>query len=886
MAEDPKPLVLAKPSEANTDSGYHGMSEDEMDVDEPAGLTQTVAKSPVLEANLSAPKPPIHAQKNSSRHSDERSATEGSFQTAKKDTNNPETCEARLEPNENSKGVGETEVDDRPMPGSFSRSVRLEKPIVSEDMMDLDEGNRDSVLDDAPVDESRSPSEGSSPAKPLVRKSSLTFAALPAREPLTTKKSIGSRVSRTSHLDQTKAAINRGSFLGRFTGGKSLGGLRQPEPAQVNDNNDEMDIDEAHKPGLTRQESDGDTKMAKLHNKSSTQRLHDKINMLGKSQPARPTKSIPAALTLPNSSYPEFPKTDSRGQASAIVANAVAKAHAAHTPEDDDDDWIEPPQMQSNDSKRPKMSKSTSVDVMEDIRGKHNISDHDFGFERHGKEQNREPSPLRQSVMVDAQQSSLRRSQSASKSISTSPARAGLRSETNHVQAHESSQGHEQSPNQSTTPTGTPTKRYVDGPLSASKSKLQSIMKTARGLFTSSAGVSAQAKMETLSPHSMRTRGQLQGSPNGGVMGSKLKPLVSDGELYPDLRSGKQDQSTARQPSLNLANHAEPRKTRSSTEKEEKRKEREVRERHVAESEFDHPRRPQNQKAVAPQHTKINNVAADVRTAEPEAIAPSNAAQPTRVTRQSPRRLQNQQEANQPIDASESSANAVADDAGVSQVMGPPPPVHQPQPSQLQRPKDVRRPAKPAKEVAPKPKPQPVAIRVGTLSQRIPLTNAALSSGLQESLPASQPKPSNLSKKPSNASIHTTASNTSLKSSVTATTTKPKALLAAERKKEQVSDIMREVNKLMLTCCRTKRSCSEKPSKSVRLNVKEPPSKKRCVAKSNYSARKQSDNAKGSVPRQLRTLRKLHRSKPLRRGDWTSRGRINSGHRTGQATTS
>lgn len=791
MAEDPKPLVLAKPSNANTDSGYHGMTEDEMDMDDPAGLTQTVAKSQNLEANLSPPKPPVHAQKNPSRRSEERSTTDGSFQTAKEDISSRETCKADLQSRAKSNGVGETEISDQPIPGSLSTSVVLENPIAPEDAMDLDEADRDSVLDDAPVDESRSPSEGSSPAKPLVRKSSLTFAALPAREPLTTKKSIGSRVSRTSHLDQTKATLNRGSFLGRFTGGKSLGGLRQPEPVQVNNNNDEMDADEAHRPELTREESDGDMKMAKLHSKSSTQRLHDKINMLGKSQPARPTKSIPAAVALPNPGYPELPQTDTRGQACAIVPAAAAKAHTVNVPEDDDDDWIRPPQKQSNDSNRPKLSKSTSVDVMEDIRGKHNISDQDFGFERHGKEQNRELSPLRQSVMVHTQQSGLRRSQSASKSISASPARAGLRSETNHVQAHDSNLGREQSPNQSTTPNGTPTKRYVDGPLSASKSKLQSIMKTARGLFTSSAGVSAQAKMETLSPHSMRTRGQLEGSRNGGDKDSKLKPVVSDGELYPDFRSSKQIQSTAAQQSLNLANHPEPRKTRSSTEKEEKRKEKEVRELHLAESELEHSRRIQNQKAVAPQHTNANKASADVRTMELEAIAQSNAAQPTKPTRQSPRRLQNQQEAKQLTESSESSVNAIADDAGSAQVMGPPPPIHQTQPSQLQRPKDVRRPIKPAKEVAPKPKPQPVAIRVGTLSQRIPLTNAALSSGLQESLPASQPKPSNLSKKPSNTSIHTTASNGSLKSSVTATTTKPKALLAAERKKEQVSDMKR-----------------------------------------------------------------------------------------------
>ena len=786
VAEDPKPAVLVKPGKANIDSGYHGMSEDEMDVEESTRSTQPILKPQNPQDSLS-PKPPVNAQKLPNRRSEERSTTDGSFQTAKEDTTSREACRVDLPPDTDSNEAREPEVTDRPTTGLSSTNAPPGKPVISEDIMDVDEIDEDSILDDAPVDESRSPSEGSSPAKPLVRKSSLTFAALPAREPLTTKKSIGSRVSRTSHLDQSKATINRGSFLGRFTGGKSLGGLRQPEPAQEARDNEEMDRDEAHKPELAREESDGDIKLAKLHSKSSTQRLHDRINMLGKSQPARPTKSIPTAAALPNPSYPELPKADTRGQASAEAPGTAMRDPAIYCPEDDDDDWIEPPQAQSIDS-RPKLSKSTSVDVMEDIRRKHNISDHDFGFERHGNEQIREPSPLRQSIMVDSMKSTSRRSRSASKSNLASPTRAGLRSEANIVQAHQSKLEREDLLNQSTTPVGTPTKRYVDGPVSASKSKLQSIMKTARGLFTSSAGVSAQAKMETLSPHSMRTRGQMQRSPSGSVMGGKLKPSMVDGELYPDLRSGGQVKSSADQDPHDVVK-AEPRKTRSSTEKEERRKETEARERHLADSTRESVPKSPNQKVVTHKQAKTNHASADVQKVELEAVVHANAVQPSKLVRKSPRRLQNQQESRQPTEAAEGRANSAADDAGTAQVMGPPPPQHQLQPSQLQKPKDVRRPIKPAKEPAPKPKPQPVAIRVGTLSQRIPLTNAALSSGLQESLPASQPRSSNLGKKPSNASIHTTASNGSLKASVSSTATKPKALLAAERKKEQVSGV-------------------------------------------------------------------------------------------------
>jgi len=883
VADDSKTAVLVQHSKANTDSGYHGMSEDEMDVDEPTGATQPVSNPRTFEEDPIPPKPPTHAQPFSSTHSEERSPVDGSFETAKEDITSREVCKADPQPNANHHAAIELGVIDPQIIGPSLTNGPLGEPGVPEDAMDLDEMDHDSILDDAPIDDSRSPSEGSSPAKPLVRKSSLTFAALPAREPLTTKKSIGSRVSRTSHLDQSKTAINRGSFLGRFTGGKSLGGVRQPEPAQEAGSNEEVDKDEVDRPELPREESDGDMKMAKLHSKSSTQRLHDRINMLGKSQPARPTKSIPAAAALPNAAYPELPTADTQVQAPAEASGAATKAPAVHVPEDDDDDWIEPPQVQSNDLSRPKLSKSTSVDVMEDIRGKHNISDQDFGFDRHDKEQNREPSPLRQSVTVDSPHR-IRQSRSASNSTFASPARAGLRSETKYVQAHESNLERKRSPNQSTTPIGTPTKRHVDGPLSASKSKLQSIMKTARGLFTSSAGVSAQAKMETLSPHTKRTQGQMHGSPGGSTTASKLKSSGLNGELYPNLRPGGQIQSLVDQQPPKPVNITEPRKTRSSTEKEEKRREREIRERHSTEAELESIRKAQSQEAVAHKQGKTYNASADVQVVEPETIAHLNSAKLSKPTRQSPRRLQNPQESRQPIEALESRANGVADESRPAQVMRPPPPQHQSQPSQLQKPKDLRRPVKPAKEAAPKPKPQPVAIRVGTLSQRIPLTNGALSSSLQESLPASQPKPPSLGKKPSNGSIHTTASNGSLKTSQSSTTTKPKALLAAERKKEQVSDVGPWLEMCMLIFHRMRRRYNERLTKSVRLNAKEPHSKKSCVVRSNYSAKKQSGNAKGSVPPLLlMILRKLRRSKPSRKGDWNLRKRIISGPHNGRA---
>ncbi|KAI1738897.1 hypothetical protein F4680DRAFT_424327 [Xylaria scruposa] len=124
----------------------------------------------------------------------------------------------------------------------------------------------ETALDEVP----RSPSDGSSPIRPIVRKSSLNFASLPAREPIT-HKSIGNRISRTSHLDQ-----NRTSYC-RHTGGKSLGHAKQDT---TDDEHDDMDIDEFSASPKPKPQAEVDN--TATHNKTYTQRLQDQINKLGK----------------------------------------------------------------------------------------------------------------------------------------------------------------------------------------------------------------------------------------------------------------------------------------------------------------------------------------------------------------------------------------------------------------------------------------------------------------------------------------------------------------------------------------------------------------------------------------------------------------------------
>ena len=735
VAEDPTvPIEIEKESKATTDSGYHGLPEDDMDIDQGLAVVPSSAETHDTLEDF-PPKSPYPGHQTVEKQSENNDTTEKFSHSAAEKVSTEDVANASQQKSE----PPIADVEGTPVPNK-EPLPELGGPALdhaSEDIMGIDILDKD-LDEDLAADDMQSPSQGSSPARPLVRKSSLTFAALPAREPLTTKKSIGARPSRTSHLDQSKM---RGSFLGRYTGGKSLGGSKQPQPDVEDELIDEVDSGVA-KPALDRDGSDKDSKMAQLHSKSSTQRLHDRINMLGKSQPARPQKSIPQAAAVTALSYPELPNLERQAetvQQSSLVPFKSVTVSVFN--DEDDDDWIQPPHGQPNASNRPQLPKSISADVMEDIRGKQTIGGQDFSLRRIDEPVPKTSSPLRHTQAQVTQSSGQWLSRAVTVSQPQSPAKATEGATTQAAHETAASGWHSSTPpNQSTTPLGSPaSRRYVDGPLSASKLKLQSIMKTARGLFSSSAGVSAQAKMETLSPLS-RTHGDTQ------------KPLNNNASR------SKSPKEASKKPSSN----PDARKTRSSTEKEEKRKESEARESRRAEEEPEAVREKEVRKVVTQ------------KVMQPQG-SPLQAAQPqTKPIRQSPRRTQTHEG---PI----AQPNIVEDNLPPHSM---PPPAQQ---SQLQKPSNVRRPMKPAKETAPKPKPQPVAIRVGTLSQRIPLSNAAISSSLQESSAQPQSKPPDVGRKPSNASLQTSASNSSLKTSATSAGRKPKALLAAERKKEQVS---------------------------------------------------------------------------------------------------
>lgn len=215
-------------------------------------------------------------------------------------------------------------------------------------------------------------------------------------------------------------------------------------------------------------------------------------------------------------------------------------------------------------------------------------------------------------------------------------------------------------------------------PISASKSKLQSIMKTARVLFTSSAGVSAQAKMETLTPqkpaNATKAREQAQGKTDSGsnVNSSNSTRTLSQAKGQMDVSSNLSSPPSGQTRAQGLGQTEIDSNSRSL----------------ISTQTYDQPREPLETETF----TGSNDMALTQNS------APAQLSQPKHL-------------------------------------------------------KTLRRPVKPAKETASKPKPQPVAIRVGTLSQRIPLSNAALSSTLQDSLAPPQPKQPGLAKKAINASM-------------------------------------------------------------------------------------------------------------------------------------
>lgn len=200
------------PPKQYTDSGYHGSTEDEMEAHIPVPLLSS-GPPKLVDRGLHEP-PGDVVQHSAGPASAERRTTEGSFHSAREDV-----------PAKVSFAIAGMKEDD----GDISR--QSERPNKETSLQTDLENLHDKEMGVGPVsvqgpdlvrelDEIGSPSDGSTPDRPLVRKSSLTFASLPAREPLTTKKSVGARESRTSHLGQ--AMHGSSNYFRKQTGASYL----------------------------------------------------------------------------------------------------------------------------------------------------------------------------------------------------------------------------------------------------------------------------------------------------------------------------------------------------------------------------------------------------------------------------------------------------------------------------------------------------------------------------------------------------------------------------------------------------------------------------------------------------------------------------------------
>lgn len=616
-------------------------------------------------------------------------------------------------------------------------------------------------------------SDGSSPFRPIVRKSSLNFASLPAREPITTKKSIGKRVSRISHLEHART-----SYYGRPTGGKSLGNIK-PD-AQHNLADDEMVLDE------TVQEDIDGSQMLRLHNKTSTQRLQDQISMLGKPQSnARPpSKSITnAGLMQPPANQPSTFTILSDEPKSPEQKSPQRRPFAAPGafPDDDEDSWIGAPAAGPTDrsafSPRPQVMKSHSTDIMEDICEKDTIGGEQFKIPKRGENQ-RQMSPLRE---PERTASTLGHIKSASTSVLRSPKKASELSEPQKLVSVSN-------PNPSidtaiSTSPKSPARIHRGSPLKAAKDKFSSILKTSRGLFASSAAVSAEAKSAAISPATSRMG--LNSQPS-------FEEVLRNTQPYQGQENFSKSQHTLRMPQS--PGKASTRRARDSIEREDRRKEdearvaREAKEAQKMDDQLEKARQKVKEEARV-YHLEQERVAAMQKEVaarkEEEKLAKAGPASVPRATRSSPRKTKAQLEAEGIAAATASIKQPQSKDVEMTDVPALPPSTSQdiPRPkSQIGRPA-TKRPLKPAKEPLTKAKP-PTVIRVDTSSQRghqYHPSNAALAANLHESLAAPTTGPSQgLKSKASTNSIQRKVSTSGFKSTAT------RALEAAAKKKEQV----------------------------------------------------------------------------------------------------
>lgn len=685
-----------------------------------------------------------------------------------------------------------------------SPSVRSHTPTTNKKAEEAAEEQAEEHCEDV----TRSPSEGSSPIRPLVRKSSMNFASLPAREPLTSNKSLGAQKSRTSHIDQTRA-----SYFPRHTGGKSLGVKHEPhedEPDVMDEDNDNDNDD------IVEEERNKESNIF-THSKTYTQRLQDQISMLGKSQPggARLSKSIPN-LPGPRQSFLNTQSQTSQGTQQVAEDRAQPPPREQQLsrtpgvfPQDDEDDWIAPPTKREMATQSPRLAveKSYSADIMEEVHGKGTIGGADFDISQartHGDVAVPPQSPRKPTEVSEKTTSGLRHAKSVSvpdlprHELMDGAADADKLSEVISVSnpAVEKDQVVEMSERSKS-----PTRSFRETPgkhsaLKQVKNKFSSILKGSKGLLASSAALSADGKASIMnSPSTVRLGKQSTKSTEMLQPGKEAEPL------YPDLTEHMSSDSQPA-PFSSSPSRSNGRRTRASTERdrrEQKLKEKEEKEARQLAAQMDRleKEREKEREKARVFSKEQERIAAEKQPARKDekalrTPAPKDAAKESRA---SPHKGKVPQEA-------ETKAAVVVAESGVSEEdvdmtdaptsKPAPPSIPRPTPGQSLKNREIKRPMKPTREAVTRPRQAPTLIRVNTSSQHTGFhpSNSVLAATLQDTLGTSQQQ---LKSKTSQSSLQTKSSQQSFNGSVNSTTGRPKALdLAAKRKQQEEREAQRK----------------------------------------------------------------------------------------------
>lgn len=279
------------------------MTEDEMEVD-----TQT-DRDTVPSQSLESQNVPLHEDQSSPqpKHGADESepVSDESFLSAR-EGESQDPSKAQLSPDfedDNATVPDEDMKMDAPEQAD-EQTVEDETADVPADAPE-EQAEAEPTEQDLAAEMDHEPSETSSPGRPLGRKSSFTFSSLPAREPLTAKRSIGGR---NSNME----ALTRNSAFAKSIG-KSFG--------------------VTHDDGENSQDKAED---AALRGKTSAQLLHERISMLGKAKDSRSSKSIPQAL------YPQLPQAEDQDTANDAPEPPPKDAPTSAIIDDEDDDWIAP----------------------------------------------------------------------------------------------------------------------------------------------------------------------------------------------------------------------------------------------------------------------------------------------------------------------------------------------------------------------------------------------------------------------------------------------------------------------------------------------------------------------------------------------------------------